>query len=270
MKFPDYPDTVKSEVENMALLNIQNPSTSIEWTIFLARKYSKMFWEGTKLTLYIAIIGTLLGFVLGFIIGIIQDTKINKGDNLFKKFVIRILKLVSTVYVEVFRDTPMIVQAMIIYFGLRQNNVTITPVFAGILITLLNTGAYMAETVRAGIGSIDLGQREGAWAMGMSHIKTMFYVVLPQAFKNILPEMANTFSTNLKMTSVLNVIAIPELFMAAKTVGGNYYKYFEAYLVIAVIYFVLCFIFNRIFTLIEKKMKGSNDYALAVEYMDNQ
>ena len=128
----------------------------------------------------------------------------------------------------------------------------------------------MAETVRGGIGSIDMGQREGAWAMGMSPMKTMLFIVLPQAFQNIIPEMANTFLTNLKMTSVLNVIAVQELFMAAKTVGGNYYKYFESYLVIAVIYFVLCFFFNKIFGLVEKKMKGSDDYALAVEYLDNQ
>ena len=128
----------------------------------------------------------------------------------------------------------------------------------------------MAETVRGGIGSIDLGQREGAWAMGMSPMKTMLYIVLPQAFQNIIPEMANTFLTNLKMTSVLNVIAVQELFMAAKTVGGNYYKYFESYLVIAVIYFVLCFFFNKLFGFMEEKMKGKTDYALAVEYMDNQ
>lgn len=106
--------------------------------------------------------------------------------------------------------------------------------------------------------------------MGMSPFKTMLYVVLPQAFKNIIPEMANMFLTNLKMTSVLNVIAVQELFMAAKTVGGNYYKYFESYLVIAVIYFILCFVFDKVFKLIEKKMQGRTDYALAVEYMDNQ
>ena len=165
----------------------------------------------------------------------------------------------------------MIVQAMIIYFGIRmQANIEITPINAGILVTVLNTGAYMAETVRGGIGSIDLGQREGAWAMGMSPMKTMLYIVLPQAFKNIIPEMANTFLTNLKMTSVLNVIAVQELFMAAKTVGGTFYKYFESYLVIAVIYFVLCFVFNKLFIQIEKRMQGKNDYALAVEYMDNQ
>lgn len=252
------------------MFQIENPTNSLEWMIFLTKKYLSMFLEGTWLTLYIAVIGTLLGFVLGYLIGIIQDIKLSEGDGVVKKLFIRLIKKIASIYVEVFRDTPMIVQAMIIYYGIRQIGVNISPVFAGILVTVLNTGAYMAETVRAGIGSIDLGQREGAWAMGMSPMKTMFYIVLPQAFKNIIPEMANTFLTNLKMTSVLNVIAVQELFMAAKTVGGNYYKYFEAYLVIAVIYFVLCFVFNKIFGLIEKKMSGTKDYALAVEYMDNQ
>lgn len=253
-----------------SLFSIENPGNSFEWMVFLAKKYSSMFLEGTWLTLYIAVIGTLLGFVLGYVIGLIQDAKINQGDNIIKKILFRLLKGIAAIYVEIFRDTPMIVQAMIIYYGLRQAGINMTPVFAGILVTVLNTGAYMAETVRGGIGSIDLGQREGAWAMGMSHMKTMLYIVLPQAFKNIIPEMANTFLTNLKMTSVLNVIAVQELFMAAKTAGGNYYKYFESYLVIAVIYFVLCFIFNKLFIFMEKKMKGKNDYALAVEYMDNQ
>ena len=248
----------------------EEPSTSFEWMVFLAQKYSDMFIKGTWLTLYISIAGTILGFIVGYVIGIIDDIKINSGDNIIKKFILKILKLIAHIYVEVFRDTPMIVQAMVVYYGIRQMGVEMTPVFAGILVTVLNTGASMAETVRGGIGSIDLGQREGAWAMGMSPFKTMLYIVLPQAFKNIIPEMANTFLTNLKMTSVLNVIAVQELFMAAKTVGGNYYKYFESYLVIAVIYFVLCFAFNKVFNLLEKKMKGKNDYALAIEYMDNQ
>lgn len=238
--------------------------------VFLAKKYMNMFLEGTWLTLYIAVIGTLLGFVVGYAVGIIQDMKVSKEDNVLKKLLLRVLKAAAAVYVEVFRDTPMIVQAMIIYYGLRQAGFNMTPVFAGVFVTVLNTGAYMAETVRGGIGSIDLGQREGAWALGMSPMKTMVYIVLPQAFQNIIPEMANTFLTNLKMTSVLNVIAVQELFMAAKTAGDNYYKYFESYLVIAVIYFVLCFVFNRLFIFMEKRLKGKTDYALAVEYMDNQ
>ncbi len=248
----------------------ENPTNSLEWMLFLAQKYAKMFWQGTVITLYIAIIGTLLGFILGYIIGLIQDSKLNRGDPWLKKSLLRIGKGMAAVYVEVFRDTPMIVQAMIIYYGLKQAGMDMTPVFAGILCTLLNTGAYMAETVRGGIGSIEIGQREGAWAMGMSAFQTMLYIVLPQAFKNIIPEMANTFLTNLKMTSVLNVIAVQELFMAAKTVGGNYYKYFEAYLVIAVIYFVLCFVFNRLFLFLEKRMQDKNDYVIAVEFLEDR
>ena len=170
--------------------DLTGPQTSIEWMIFLTSKYLKMFLDGTWLTLYIAVLGTIFGFVLGYVVGIVQDMKSGLGDNPLKKAFVRLLKMISAAYVEIFRDTPMIVQAMIIYYGIRQLGVDMAPVFAGILVTTLNTGAYMAETVRGGIGSIDLGQREGAWAMGMSPMKTMIYIVLPQAFKNIIPEMA--------------------------------------------------------------------------------
>lgn len=250
-------------------LSINNPTNSFEWVVHLAKEYSRMFLEGTWVTLYMAVIGTVIGFLIGFALGIVGDTKINKEDRFIKKILIRMIKVISVIYVEVFRDTPMIVQAMVIYYGLRSFGVQITPIPAGILVTFLNTGAYMSETVRAGINSIDIGQREGAYALGMSPIKTMFVVVLPQAFRNIIPEMANMFLTNLKMTSVLNVIGVSELFLVAKTTGAVYYKYFEAYLVIAVIYFVLCFVCNQLFILMEKKLAGKNDYVLAVEFMDD-
>jgi len=128
----------------------------------------------------------------------------------------------------------------------------------------------MGETVRGGINSVDKGQEEGALAMGMSHIGAMINVILPQALKNVIPEMGNTFVNNLKMTSVLNVIGVSELFLMAKTAGGSYYKYFESYLVIAVIYLVLCFVFNRILAFMEKKLQGKSDYVLATEYLDNE
>lgn len=254
----------------MGILASATPENSVGWMLFLAKKYMNSFWKGTWITLYVAVLGTLIGFVMGYLIGIVQDIRVNREDSILKRVVVRLLKLVCEIYVELFRDTPMIVQAMIIYYGLRQADVAIGIPAAGILVTVLNTGAYMAETVRAGIGSIDNGQREGALALGMSPMLAMFTVVLPQAFKNIIPEMANLFLTNLKMTSVLNVIGLSELFMTAKTVAGNYYKYFESYLIIAVIYFVLCFFFNKIFLLIEKKLALKKDYILAVEYMDNQ
>lgn len=253
-----------------AILATGKPTNSFEWMLFLANKYADSFWLGTWITLYVAVAGTIIGFLLGYCIGIVQDIRISKADGVVKKLVVRLLKGICAVYVEVFRDTPMIVQAMVIYYGLRMANVSIGVITAGILVTVLNTGAYMAETVRAGINSIDAGQREGALALGMSPMRTMFTVILPQAFKNIIPEMANMFLTNLKMTSVLNVIGLSELFMTAKTVAGNYYKYFESYLIIAAIYFVLCFVFNRLFMLLEHRMALKKDYVLAVEYMDNE
>ncbi|WP_432651740.1 amino acid ABC transporter permease [Huintestinicola sp.] len=245
------------------------PNGVLEWIWFIATQYSELFITGTIITLAVSVAGTIIGFILGFIVGIVEDSKLSKDDPLPKKIILGFFKGICKVYIEVFRGTPMIVQAMIIYFGLRQGGFQIDPISAGILVTVLNTGAYMAETVRAGIKSIDIGQREGALALGMSPISAMMNIILPQAYKNIVPEMANTFLSNLKMTSVLNVIGVKELFLQAKTAGGTYYKYLESYLVIAVIYFVLCFVFNRIFLLIEKKMAGKKDYALAVEYMDN-
>lgn len=251
-------------------MNFTDPTNMLEWIVFLAVKYKDMFVQGLLVTLYIAVAGTILGFILGYLVGIVQDIKINKQDNVVKRILMKILKAICVIYVEIFRGTPMIVQGMVVYYGLLQADVKITPIAAGILVTVLNTGAYMAETVRAGINSIDQGQKEGAWSLGMSPLLTMFKVVLPQAFKNIIPEMANTFLTNLKMTSVLNVIGVSELFLIAKTAGGTYYKYFESYIVIAIIYLVLCFIFTRLFTFIEKKIAGKKDYVLAVEYMEDK
>lgn len=250
-------------------IEVGNSSNMFEWMLFLLQKYWNLFVEGTWITLYVSVLGTIAGFILGYLIGIIEDIKINKEDNVIKKIMMRILKVISVIYVEIFRGTPMIVQGMIIYYGLRQSGVEISSVTAGILVTVLNTGAYMSETVRAGIKSIEIGQREGGLALGMSPITIMLDIILPQVFKNILPEMVNTFLTNLKMTSVLNVIGVSELFLMAKTAGGTYYKYFESYMVIALIYFVLCFIFNRLFLLLEKKLAGSKDYVLAAEYIDN-
>lgn len=254
----------------LGMIEVTDSSGTFTWMLYLFEKYWNMFLKGTWVTLYVAVVGTLLGFLLGYLIGIIKDIKLNKQDGMIKRAIIYLLKGISTVYVEIFRGTPMIVQGMIIYYGLRQCGVDISSAVAGILVTVLNTGAYMAETVRAGINSIDPGQKEGALAMGMSPVSAMFHVIMPQAIRNITPEMCNTFLTNLKMTSVLNVIGVSELFLVAKTAGGTYYKYFESYLVIAVIYFILCFVFNRIFLWVEKKMSGQKAYVLAIEYMENE
>ena len=245
-------------------------SNAFEWVIFLLQKYSKMFLEGSLTTLYVATLGTFLGVLLGLLVGLMQDASSGKNESLVRAVLLRIGKIIAKVYIEIFRGTPMIVQGMIIYYGLRQSGVEITSVTAGLFVMFLNTGAYMSETVRSGIGSIDRGQREGALAMGLSGTGTMIFVILPQAIRNIIPEMCNTFLTNLKMTSVLNVIGVSELFYMAKTAGGTYYKYFEAYLAIAVIYFVLCFVFSRLIALLEKLLQGRKDYVLAAEYIESE
>mgnify|MGYP005890187949 CR=1 FL=1 len=247
------------------------PDSFFSWVVFLLNEYGATLLQGAGVTLLLALVGTFIGCVIGLAVGICQTIPEDPNGSSFKQALVKGLKAVLSSYVEIFRGTPMIVQAMVVYYGaMSLFDIDMSAMFAGFLVVSINTGAYMAETVRGGIESIDEGQREAAVAIGMDHFQTMRYVVLPQAFKNIIPEMANTFLLNLKMTSVLNVIAVQELFMAAKTVGGNYYKYFESYLVIAVIYFVLCFVFDKLFKLIEKKLQGKTDYALAVEYMDNE
>jgi len=250
--------------------NVDATSNVFEWLVFLLIKYSKMFMEGTLVTLYVATLGTLIGIILGLIVGLVQDAATGENEGILRNILVCIGKIVSKIYVELFRGTPMIVQGMIIYYGLRQAGVEITSITAGLLVMFLNTGAYMSETVRSGISAIDSGQREGALAMGLSGIGAMIFVTLPQAIRNIIPEMCNTFLTNLKMTSVLNVIGVSELFYMAKTAGGTYYKYFEAYLAIAVIYFVLCFVFGRIIALLEKLLRGRKDYVLAAEYIESE
>lgn len=238
-----------------------------QWIAFLLQEYGEYFWKGTVVTLQTSVAGTFLGFVIGFLVGMVQSTPANDDDSFLKKVSHSCLKWLINIYVQVFRGTPMMVQAMVLYYGLKQNGVNITPFTAAIAVIMLNTGSYMAETVRGGIMSIDKGQFEGGMAMGMSHFTIMFSVVLPQAFKNITPEMGNLFITNLKMTSVLNVIGIAELYFATKTAANTYYRYFEAFLITGVIYLVLCAIATWLLGKLEVWLEGDKDYELAAEYM---
>ena len=238
-----------------------------EWIVFLLQEYGGYFWNGTVITLETSILGTLLGLLMGFLLGIIKSTPVYPQDSIFRRFYYMVLKAINDVFVHVFRGTPMMVQAMVIYYGLKQYGMDISPFNAAVIVITLNTGAYMAETVRGGIISIDLGQFEGGKALGMSHFSIMFSVVLPQVFRNIIPEMGNLFITNLKMTSVLNVIGIAELYFVTKTAANTYYRYFEAFLITGAIYFILCAVFTKLLSILEKKLEGKKDYELATEYL---
>ncbi|MFR5602236.1 MAG: amino acid ABC transporter permease, partial [Lachnospiraceae bacterium] len=206
----------------------------------------------------------LIGCIIGFAVGIIQTIPSDKNDNIVKRGVLWVVKLILNIYVEVFRGTPMMAQAMFIYFGSAAVfNINMSMWFAAFFIVSINTGAYMAETVRGGILSIDKGQTEGAKAIGMTHVQTMVNVILPQALRNIMPQIGNNLIINIKDTCVLSVIGIVELFYTTKGVAGALYTYFEAFTIAMVIYFILTFTCSRLLRIWEKRMDGPDSYDLA-------
>ncbi len=225
-------------------------------------KYHQMIFKGIGYTMLVSIIGTIIGLVIGLLIGVFRTMPTPK--NKFLRVLKKAADWILSAYVEIFRGTPMMVQAMVIFWGfaLINNGVTLNVVFAGLFIVSINTGAYMAEIVRGGIISVSKGQFEGAHAIGMTHAQTMFYVVIPQVLRNILPSVANEFVINIKDTSVLNVIGFTELYFVAYTINSINYQTFATYLLVAIIYFVLTFTITRILRLIEKKMDGKKNYTV--------
>lgn len=232
--------------------------------IFLIQKYGMSLLKGAGTTLLIALVGTIIGCLIGFIVGIIQTIPVSKRDNIFKRILLKFLKLIMNIYVEVFRGTPMMVQAMFIYYGSAVLfGINMDMWFAAYFIVSINTGAYMAETVRGGILSINDGQTEGAKAIGMNHFQTMLYVILPQALRNIMPQIGNNLIINIKDTCVLSVIGTVELFFATKSVAGTYYTYFEAYSITMVMYLFMTVTFSKLLRLVENKLNGPEDYSLS-------
>ena len=239
------------------------PTSFFGWVWFFIQQYGMVFVQGAAYTLILAIIGTVIGCIIGFLVGIVRTIEAGPGSNLISKIFLRCVKLILTAYVEFFRGTPMIVQAVVIYFGAMEVfNIDMSPFIAGLFVVSINTGAYMSETVRGGIDSVDVGQVEGAKAIGMTHFQTMLYIVLPQTLRNIMPQIGNNLIINIKDTSVLNVISVTELYFAGKSAAGVYYKYFEVFFIICVIYFVMNFAISRLLRFIEKKMDGSDSYKL--------
>ena len=239
------------------------PSSFFGWVGFLAKQYGPLFLRGTGTTLLIAITGTILGFLIGLLVAIARTIHLGPKASAWKRVPVKILHAVLGVYIEVFRGTPMIVQAMVIYYGaLQYLGLDMPRLVAAIFIVSINTGAYMAEIIRGGIISIDKGQTEAAHSIGLTHWQTMVSVVLPQAIRNIMPSIGNEFVVNIKDSSVLNVISVTELFFQAKSATGAYFRYFETYFIIALIYLTLTFTITRILRLIEKKMDGPENYVI--------
>ena len=240
------------------------PNDFLGRIVYILQQYGVSFLRGAGVTMIIALVGTLIGCIIGFAVGIVQTIPVGKHDNPAKRAFLWLVKLILNIYVEVFRGTPMMVQAMFIYFGSAAVfNINMSMWFAAFFIVSINTGAYMAETVRGGILSIDPGQTEGAKAIGMTHVQTMVNVILPQALRNIMPQIGNNLIINIKDTCVLSVIGTVELFYTTKGVAGAFYTYFEAFTVAMVMYFVLTFTCSRILRYWEKRMDGPEAYDLA-------
>ncbi len=225
-------------------------------------KYWSMFLAGVGNTMLIALTSTLIGIIIGVIIGIIRTTPSSKHAAV--RVLQKIINAIIYVYVEVFRGTPMMVQAMVIYWGYAfiMDGQTLPLIPSAIFIVSINTGAYVAEIVRGGIISIDKGQFEGAQAIGMGHLTTMIHIVMPQVLRNILPALSNEFVINIKDTSVLNVIGVTELYYQSYSIGTITYKLFPVYAITCLIYFILTFVVTRILKLVEKKMDGKENYKL--------
>ncbi|MEH7009682.1 amino acid ABC transporter permease [Neobacillus niacini] len=234
---------------------------SLEWVIKIISENWPMFLRGAGLTLLIALIGTAFGAIIGLLAGVIRTIPVPERGA--KKVFLKLINVILSIYIEFFRGTPMIVQAMVIYYGSALAFGLDMNVFvAAIIVVSINTGAYMAEIVRGGIVSIDKGQFEAAHAIGMNHVQTMWNVVLPQVIRNILPATGNQFVINIKDTSVLNVISVTELYFVTKSISGNNFRYFESFFVACMIYFVMTFIVTRILLYLEKKLDGSDNYTM--------
>ena len=225
-------------------------------------QYYSYLLSGVDYTMLIALIGTAAGFLIGLITGVIRTAP--RSKNAVVRVLHKIVNAIIAVYIEVFRGTPMMVQAMVIYWGYAflNDGATLPLIPAGLFIVSINTGAYMAEIVRGGIISVDKGQLEGAYSVGMTHAQAMVKVVIPQVLQNILPSISNEFVINIKDTSVLNVIGVTELYYFAGIIKRQSFETFQTYLVVCVLYFILTFTVTRLLRFVERKLDGNDSYVI--------
>ena len=227
-------------------------------------KYGTVYLTGILNTLILATVATLIGCIIGFLCGILQTIPFSRSDLLVKRILLQALRAVIRVYVEVFRGTPMILQAVFIYYGMPYFfGVSFTNIWTvSIIVVSINTGAYMAESVRGGIMSIDAGQFEGAKAIGMNHFQTMLYIVLPQTLRSIMPQIGNNYIINVKDTSVMFIIGFQDFFAVHKMVSGAVFKYFPSAVVEMGGYLFLTLLASFLLRRLEKKLAGKSDYEL--------
>ena len=235
----------------------------------LLENYLPTYLNGIANTLILAVVATLIGCIIGLVCGVLNTIPFSRQDNIVKRFFLKLIRAVVRIYVEVFRGTPMVLQAVFVFYGLpyfTDGAIAFKGMgglwLASIIVVSVNTGAYMAESVRGGIISIDPGQTEGAKAIGMNHVQTMMKVILPQALRNIIPQIGNNFIINIKDTSVMFIIGFVEFFAVHRNIVGINLLYFPSAVIEMAGYLTLTLLASLALRWVEKLLDGSANYEL--------
>jgi putative lysine transport system permease protein len=232
------------------------PSDFFGGIFYLISENYKLYLQGVFFTLIISITGTFLGLLIGLILTVMRLQEHDENDALIIRSLKRLSITISQSYVAFFRGTPMMVQAAIFYYGLATVGVRLPIILAGIIVVTLNTAAYLSEVLRSGINGLDPGQMEAARALGMTRIQSYRYIIFPQVIRHMIPAIGNELVVNIKDTAVLSVIGVTELFYMGKSVAGTYYRYTEAFVLVALIYLIIVLITTRLLSILVKSING--------------
>lgn len=217
---------------------------------FIKDERWRFIWDGLKVTLQVTFLAVLIGIVLGLLVAIVRSTYDKTGK-------LRILNLLCKLYLTVIRGTPVVVQLLIIYFVIFAS-VSVDKIIVAVMAFGFNSGAYVAEIFRSGIMSIDNGQIEAGRSLGFTYSQTMFYIVMPQAFKNVLPALGNEFIVLLKETSVSGYIALQDLTKGGDIIRSQTYSAFMPLFAVALIYLVMVLIFTKLVNMLERRLRNSD------------
>ncbi|MCT6540691.1 ABC transporter permease subunit [Staphylococcus aureus] len=240
--------TIK-EVKDKGLIDkyMTNAANAMNDDSGFISKYGSFFLKGIKITILISLIGVALGSILGAFVALMKLSKI------------KIISWIASIYIEILRGTPMLVQVFIVFFGITAAlGLDISALVCGTIALVINSSAYIAEIIRAGINAVDKGQMEAARSLGLNYRQTMKSVIMPQAIKNILPALGNEFVTLIKESSIVSTIGVGEIMFNAQVVQGISFDPFTPLIVAAALYFVLTFVLTRIMNMIEGRLKASD------------
>ncbi|HCY8287226.1 TPA: ABC transporter permease subunit [Staphylococcus aureus] len=240
--------TIK-EVKDKGLIDkyMTNAANAMNDDSGFISKYGSFFLKGIKITILISLIGVALGSILGAFVALMKLSKI------------KIISWIASIYIEILRGTPMLVQVFIVFFGITAAlGLDISALVCGTIALVINSSAYIAEIIRAGINAVDKGQMEAARSLGLNYRQMMKSVIMPQAIKNILPALGNEFVTLIKESSIVSTIGVGEIMFNAQVVQGISFDPFTPLLVAAALYFVLTFVLTRIMNMIEGRLNASD------------